>query len=404
MVKVKGLSPNTVYRWVFCGSRSKGGTYFCAGPKGTVGSATADPPADYDTFTTAPVATLAERWNGTSWTVQSTPELTGAQAAALAGVSCAAATGCTAVGSYTDGSGVTATLAEVQAGTTWSIQATPPPAGAPFSAFSGVSCTSPAACTAVGITDNSGGIGFTLGERWDGTRWTVQTTANQTSGVPDNQGLAGVSCTSATACTAVGGWVHEGLFGGTIAEAWDGTTWTLQSAPAPSDLPSLSGVSCTSPTACTAVGSNGPGVTLAERWDGTSWTIQSTPSPPSSHLAGVSCTSATACTAVGSSTTSGTSEPLVEAWDGTSWTIQTTPPVPHAAGGAKLASVSCISATTCQAVGQRTVANGSTHTLAEAWDGTSWTIQTTPPSPGKLATLNGVSCTSANQCTAVGSN
>jgi hypothetical protein len=66
-------------------------------------------------------------------------------------------------------------------------------------------------------------------------------------------------------------------------------------------------VSCTSATACTAVGhyQNGAGtrVTLAERWDGTSWTIQPTPSLSPNYfyttLSGVSCTSATACTAVG---------------------------------------------------------------------------------------------------------
>ena len=72
----------------------------------------------------------------------------------------------------------------------------------------------------------------------------------------------------------------------------------------------LQGVSCTSATACTAVGDyvnrDGTQVTLAERWNGTSWTIQSTPNPTGAQYAGwtatlqgVSCTSATACTAVG---------------------------------------------------------------------------------------------------------
>ena len=43
-------------------------------------------------------------------------------------------------------------------------------------------------------------------------------------------------------------------------------------------------------------------MTLAEVWDGSTWTVQSTPNPTgatSGSLYGVSCTSATACTAVG---------------------------------------------------------------------------------------------------------
>ena len=47
--------------------------------------------------------------------------------------------------------------------------------------------------------------------------------------------------------------------------------------------------------------------------------------------------------------------------------------------------------------------SGVQDTLAEAWDGTSWSVQTTPgPSGGQLPTLSGVACTTANGCTAVG--
>ena len=86
-----------------------------------------------------------------------------------------------------------------------------------------------------------------------------------------------------------------------------GAGWSVVPSPNP-QVPqgSLSGVSCTSASACTAVGdytnTTGTRVTLAERWNGTSWTIQSTPNPTGakgSSLSGVSCTSASACTAVG---------------------------------------------------------------------------------------------------------
>ena len=95
----------------------------------------------------------------------------------------------------------------------------------------------------------------------------------------------GVSCTSGTACTAVGHYTNSAGVQVTLAEIWNGSSWAIQSTPNPSGAknPVLNAVSCTSSTACTAVGSytNSAGTdsTLAERRNGTSWTIQSTPAP-----------------------------------------------------------------------------------------------------------------------------
>jgi hypothetical protein len=41
-------------------------------------------------------------------------------------------------------------------------------------------------------------------------------------------------------------------------------------------------------------------------------------------------------------------------------------------------------------------------TLAERWNGTSWSIQATPNPPGLRAGLSAVTCPSAGVCTAVG--
>ncbi len=60
-----------------------------------------------------------------------------------------------------------------------------------------------------------------------------------------------------------------------LAEQWDGTVWTIQSVPGTGRL---AGVSCTSATAGTAVGGD-----VAERWNGTTWTIQPIPSADGSH-------------------------------------------------------------------------------------------------------------------------
>jgi hypothetical protein len=242
--------------------------------------------------------TLAERWDGARWAVQPTPNPTGATYSLLNGVSCTAASACTAVGYFNNSVSTLLTLAERWDGTGWSIQPIPSVPGATGSSLNGVSCATPSACTAVGSSTGRGGIEVTLAEHWDGTSWSVQRTPNPRGAVQST--LYGVSCTSSTACTAVGEYLTSSAHGGTLAERWDGVRWTIQATPNPPDG-SLNGVSCMSAAACTAVGSTGK--TLAERWDGTSWAIQSTPNPigktDSYYLGGVSCTATSACTAVG---------------------------------------------------------------------------------------------------------
>ena len=58
------------------------------------------------------VVTLAEVRNGTSWTVQTTPNPPGATESSLYGVLCSPATACTAVGWYGTSSDLGVTLAE----------------------------------------------------------------------------------------------------------------------------------------------------------------------------------------------------------------------------------------------------------------------------------------------------
>jgi hypothetical protein len=55
--------------------------------------------------------TLAEAWNGTSWSIQDTPN-PAATSNALDGVSCVTADSCVAVGSAPDPGGYSATLVE----------------------------------------------------------------------------------------------------------------------------------------------------------------------------------------------------------------------------------------------------------------------------------------------------
>jgi len=191
---------------------------------------------------------------------------------------------------------------------------------------------------AVGLTVHGIGL-LPLTETWNGTAWTIHQ-APLPSGSNHGQ-LSGVSCTSATACTAVGQ-RQAGATTGTLAEEWNGSAWTAQSTPdpaGPGGLSVLSAVSCLSGGKdCTAVGhwfSNGEDVTLAEARTGTTWKVVPTPTPTGPQgivqglFTGVSCSSAGACAAVGDHINGADHQvSLMEAWNGTTWKI-----VPAPAGG-----------------------------------------------------------------------
>jgi hypothetical protein len=357
---------------------------------------------------------LAERWNGSSWAIQPTPRLPGGAMGQLSGVTCTSATGCLAVG-YANpnvfNNQSPATLAERWNGSTWSIQPTPSPRGAAASELNAASCVSPSACIAVGITSNSRGTPLALAQRWNGHAWSTQPTPSPA----DGGNLIGVSCPSRSSCLAVGG--HGNPFisvpPGTLAERWNGTRWRITPTPNP---PGggwfLTAVSCTSPSACTAVGGRltppgQPSGTLAERWNGHTWSIQPTPNPPGHGvklLNSVACTSRSSCMAVGNEFNPATGAglgTLAERWDGRTWRIVPTVKPAPAGGNAALNGVACTSASACTAVGNQTLAK----TLAERWNGRTWQVQATPnPAGGQNITLGGVACPARTVCTAFGEN
>jgi hypothetical protein len=299
----------------------------------------------------------------------SAPVPSGAIASSLSGVSCTAATSCEAVGSYVSGSAVTATLAELWNGTVWTVQATPNPSGATTSELTSVSCTAANACKAVGDAVTS--AQQPLAESWNGTAWALQTTRIPTGATAT--ALTGVSCVAATGgCLAVGHYDNSSGEKLTLAEGYYGPVygWLVVTTPNPVGATSslLEGVSCASGTLCIAVGSSSTSTatqTLAEGWNGSSFALQTTVNPGAtlSALTGVSCASTTACTAVGyDMNTSSITVTLAEGWSGTSWSAQTTPN-PSIATASLLYGVSCPAATTCTAVGRYN--NGVPLTLAE---------------------------------------
>ena len=144
------------------------------------------------------------------------------------------------------------------------------------------------------------------------------------------------------------------------------------------------------------------------------WYVATTPGTGADDiLLGSSCANATQCWEAGvsmeniGSGSGSTFAPLVETWNGTTWTLAPTPPVPDGHGGG-LFDVSCVNGSDCWAVGAVLGANGDGNpsgTLIENWNGFAWSVvpSPTPTGPGVVgALLQGVSCSTASSCVAVG--
>ena len=319
---------------------------------------------------------LVELWNGTRWAAQTLPVPPGGSSPSISGVSCGSARSCTAVGSYTDQAGNTAPLADTWNGTAWTVQSPPGPADGTNSTLYYISCPSATACTAAGFSDSATQPFFVA--RWQAGTWTLQN-------VPDPSGGLGfypasLSCSSADQCALIGYYFDASGNGVIAADLSTPSGWTAENIPitVPSgDSPGLNGVSCPSATSCTAVGvdstASGGVLTLAMAWDGSTWTRAATPDPvgaTDTGLNAVSCTGASRCTAVGGSALGFT---LAEALHGQHWTPQPGPAVSGSLNG-----VSCVTTRSCIAVGSN---NGAP--VAEAWNGASWAPSPSPSRPAR---------------------
>ena len=143
--------------------------------------------------------TLAERWDGSSWRIQPTPNPHAATSSALSGVSCTSSRACVAVGQYDYGSNVLATLATA-------------------SQLAAVSCASASWCIASGnyVPADTDGGSLTLAEIWNGASWAIERTPDPAKTASDE--LAGSSCSSPTACIVVGGATGNSGLGTPLAE------------------------------------------------------------------------------------------------------------------------------------------------------------------------------------------
>jgi len=221
------------------------------------------------------------------------------------GVSCPADRFCMGVGWYIPRDGVKRPLAETWDGSAWHITLPLMPSPAPAAVLQTVSCTSRTACLAVGNTTTNGDQGIVPGklfaEKWDGRTWQMVPIAD-----PGRSTLAKMSCASARSCLAVGYRVPvTGPLYRAISEHWNGTQWSYVRPRRPQRISQLLGVSCPGPRNCWAAGWTGPHQVasqraLTEHWNGTRWSTRPLPGTPrNSQLSSVACPARARCTAVG---------------------------------------------------------------------------------------------------------
>ena len=309
---------------------------------------------------------MANTWNKGQWSAKALPYPEGGNHVALTGVTCASTNACFAVGYETKTAGIRVPVADRMSGAgEWSEVPVSLPPGATEAGLQGVSCTSSTQCVAVGVSmtcssppcSNGEGTQSPFALLWnEGSGWTVQELNPPEA---TKAGLEGVSCPAANYCVAVG---FSELNGAKTAltETWNGsTTWSPVTAHAPpqggSFILGLSGVSCSSTSACTAVGtyaSSGGDASLVERWNGTAWSLQSAANTGHPEdLAGVSCAGPQECTAVGYYEPNGIWVAMVQSWNGSAWSTQALNLDEAALGASELHAVSCASGATCAAVG-----------------------------------------------------
>jgi hypothetical protein len=349
-----------------------------------------------------------------TWSIQTTPNASGAEHSALYDISCSpsALNPCVSVGKQTKSGGESATYAQAWNGTSWTNISAGMPAESTAGELQSVDCLSfleSLLCFAAG-SYTSGGVTKSLIVTGTNSALTsVQSTPNPEGA--SETAFKGMSCKGSGGCMAVGYSVKSGKKTAFAVGLNSESKWVTQSMPEPEGAVSseLHGVDCFSTSFCMAVGSytltsGGPQWAMSATWNGTSWTLRTVAKPTESKqsiLLDVSCGNASSCTGVGGYKESkGVQVSFVERWNGTAWSYQSSPN-PVGSTNTVFQGVSCVASSPCVAVGDWN--NGKIwQPMAQEWNGSAWALDTTPtPEGATFSLLEGTACRSTG-CLATG--
>jgi hypothetical protein len=376
------------------------------------------------------------RGNGAPWLAPGPGDVPG-HASGLQAVFCTSAANCWAVGYY-EIHGAWLNEALHWNGRNWSRVAVPSPGGTASGATSelfGVRCTMPANCWAVGYSEKRQQAELSEALHWNGSKWFLVSTPDPGGSLSGEFSfLADVVCTSPINCWADGDYGYYGTETEVIlnlALHWNGKNWSQAATPDPGgtgtdEASALNAIRCTSPSNCWGVGTYGTigsEILLLNEvlhWNGKKWSRTMVPDPAGdlpgddNELSGLSCTSAANCWAVGAYSTPGPPSAMLNQmlhWNGAHWS-RARPPNPDGTGedaANTLIAVSCSSARNCFTVGDLgsyALNNGEYLNQALRWNGTKWSVTSTPEPAGKangdVNMLEGIRCVSSANCWAVG--
>ena len=237
-------------------------------------------------------------------------------------------------------------------------------------------------------------------EHWNGSQWCIRPDPYPITGTAVSVNLRALAAASTNDVWAVG---SVPAVGGNHAliEHWNGSRWSVTPNPANG---SLSGVAAISPTDAWAVGSYSTGTSsgdraLIEHWNGKQWSIIPNPAPISCCFRGITALSANDVWVVGDISFWHT---LIVHWDGKRWSVV---PSPNPGNPyISLSSVTAVSPNDAWAVGNFFPSPSHTPvaTLTLHWNGSRWSVVSSP-SPSNIGNgLVSVTARSANDVWAVG--
>ena len=274
----------------------------------------------------------------------------------------------------------------------------------PVNELHGVSALSETDVWVVGVSYNtSRTVSSSLIEHWNGTQWLVVPSPNPSTSLNI---LYAVAAVAPNDVWAVG--LASTANSGAVIMHWDGVSWTVvPNPPAGIFMSNLMALAVIAPNDVWAVGSGRIGdedATLTLHWNGVAWSFVSSPNVApevDNTLSGVAAVGANDVWAVGTQQPTSLTDPhtLVLHWDGTAWTIVSSPNDGGNTVGNHLLAASAVAANDVWAVGYSELG-----TLAEHWDGTNWSVISTPSSANGAAPifLPGVAALASNNIWAVG--
>jgi hypothetical protein len=276
-------------------------------------------------------------------------------------------------------------------GTTWTAFSAPMIKGDNNSFLQGVVAISPTLAWAAGNVSD-GAHQRQVIEQWNGTKWSLF--PGPKFGKKDQAGVFAMTASSANDVWAVGSLMNRGTgLASPLFEHWNGTAWTATTVESNNEF--LFGASADATNDAWAVGFNDSDniETAAMHWDGANWKSVSTPNvgEGTNKLNAVLALAPNDVWAVGFSTPvappkQAATLTLIEHFDGTSWAVVPSPNIgPSSANQSnRLLGLTANSANDIWAFGSYFAADGSGHqmTLLLHWDGTSWTVASSP-SPTK---------------------